>query len=235
MRATALLWSVIIIMASLGCQSIQRPEAEQQPKRVIVFGVDDTGSYKLWNQAKNMALQVIQQLQPGDIFYCRRINEASYLDDSIIFRLELPCVDNANIDNPFDRRSKRLLRSRMGQINRIKREAYEKMAAILPTNAGRTDINGFFAAAMDRFSVASKEYQRVLIIASDLQENVNYNVELDLKGVQVLVLGFQTTEDPAETQRLKNKWIETFTRAGVGKVLFLSPEESFRAHYLQGA
>jgi len=86
-----------IWIALLGCETTKtedsakkKTEPKEKPARVIVMAIDDTGSYSLWDQAKNIACGIIMQLDPGDIFYFRRITAASYTDDCTVFRLELP-------------------------------------------------------------------------------------------------------------------------------------------------
>ena len=57
---------------------------------------------------------------------------------------------------------------------------------------------------------------------------------LDLSGVQVAVFGFQTSKDPRETQRLKNRWLEKFIKYGASKVVFLPAEENFSIDAFRG-
>ena len=218
-----------------GCQSTDakqevkaKVEAKKEPKRVIVMGFDSTGSYHLFDKAKNIGIQIIRELKPEDIFYYRRIDGASYLDNCTIFRLELPPLPkNRGNENPFDRKSKNLHRLQVYQINSLKEEAIKRLNSVNSINANRTDVTGFLAAAADRFSIAPKQSQRVLIIASDLEDNIGYNINLDFSDVYVAVLGFQNSKDPRNTRRLKDKWTKKFMRAGVKKVIFLGAEEIF--------
>ena len=93
------------------------------------------------------------------------------------------------------------------------------------TNAKYTDIYGFLAAAKDRFDLAPKNYQKVLIIASDLKDNVRNNVELELSNVSVAVIGFQAEKDPGKTKKHKERWISILSNAGASRVYFIPIEE----------
>jgi hypothetical protein len=225
------LYVSIIIFFLLGCQDKNTEQAvtnaKPEPSRIIVLGIDETGSYKLWAQIKNTTISIIQQLKPGDVFYFRRITDASYLDTCTIFRLELPVIEESKNDNPFDRKAKNVRGAQVGRINSLKNEACQRLSAVQFTNAKRTDIYGFLAASSDRFALAPKDFKRILVIASDLKDNVGYKVKLDLSGVVVAVIGFQTSKDPGETHRLKQDWIKKLTDAGAVRVIFLSVEEKF--------
>ncbi|MBN2032712.1 MAG: hypothetical protein JW836_05500, partial [Deltaproteobacteria bacterium] len=61
-------------------------------KLVVVFGLDETGSYSFREKSIAVASRVISDLKPGDVFYARRITHSSYNDDCNIFRLNLPEV-----------------------------------------------------------------------------------------------------------------------------------------------
>jgi len=242
-RLNILLCTLLFTLVFFGCQGIKEEnsskskiEPKQELKRIVVLGIDETGSYGLWEQAKSMVVRIIEQLRPGDIFYCRSITDASYLDKYTIFRLEIPFIEETENENPFDRKSKNLHRSQVFQNNLLKREACSRLAAVRYTNAKKTDIYGFLSAASDRFNLAPKGSQRILIVASDLKDNVGYSkIKLDLSGVQVAIIGFQSSKDPIKTRRLKNKWIKRLTQAGAVKVVFLSVEEKLTMDLFQGA
>ena len=234
------LYVIIFTLLLLGCQdtkteqvSTTKEESEPRPGRIIVLGIDETGSYRLWPQVKNIAAIIIQQLEPGDIFYFRRITDVSYLDSCTIFRLELPAIEEIKNDNPFDRKSKKRKSSQIIRINLLKKEALKRLAAVEFTNAGHTDIYGFLAATSDRFGLAPKSFHRICIIASDLKDNIGYKAKLDLSGGHIAVIGFQSSKDPAKTQRLKEYWVKKLTDAGAVRVVFLSIEERFSINHFQ--
>lgn len=204
-----------------------KSNSEGKPKNVIVVGIDESGSYKLWNPVKKTIMSLIRQLEPGDILYLRRINAASYLDDCIIFRLEIPKLTGPKNINPFNRKEKIYRASLIKHINLLKEEACQRFSQVKFTNSKYTDIYGFLAAASDRFNLAPKKSQRILLIASDLKDNVGQKAKYDLTDTYVAVIGFQSSKNPAETRKHKEHWTQKFTAAGAEKVIFLSVEEKF--------
>ena len=234
--------SFIVISAFLilGCQGDEANAAagasqqDQTARCIVVFGIDDTGSYGLWEKAKSIACQIVSQLQPGDAFNCRRITDSSYLDSSLIFRLELPLMEEKESNNPYDRKAKNLREQQLSWIRAIKGQACSRLSGLKPANSRRTDIYGFVAAAADRFALAPKDYKRILILASDLEDNVGYQPKLNLAGARAAVLGFQSSKDPVRTQRLKETWTRKFTEAGAARVIFLPLEEKFNLVQFKG-
>jgi len=208
-------------------------EKKQAVPCIVVFGIDDTGSYGLWEQAKNIACRIVDQLQPGDIFNCRGITDSSYLDTCLIIKLEMPLVEPES-KNPYDRRTKNLRSQQLSWIKTIKGQAHNRLSSLKRTNSKRTDIYGFVAAAADRFALAPKEYKRILILASDLEDNVGYQPKVNLASAQVAVLGFQSSKDPVRTQQVKQGWIKRLTEAGATRVVFLPLEEKFNLDQFKG-
>ena len=225
---------IITLAFMLGCQGQKQASekiSQPRPRRLIIIGIDETGSYKLREQAKKLIAGVINELEPGDILYLRRINDSSYLDGCTIFRLELPTLQKPATENPFDRKAKRLRKAQMFHISSLKNQAIQRLADIKFKVAKHTDIYGFLAASNDRFNLAPQDFQKILIIASDLKDNVHYKVDLGLSGVYVAVVGFQNSKDPKESRNLKGKWAKRFMQSGAAKVMFLSIEEKFSVEH----
>ena len=225
---------ISIIALVFGCQDKEQAnEKIPAPKhrRVFIIGIDESGSYKLREQAKKLIARVINELEPGDILYLRRINDSSYLNNCSIFRLELPVLRNPATENPFDRKAKRLRKAHIFHIHSLKNQAIQRLADIKFKIAKHTDIYGFLAASNDRFNLAPKDYQKILIIASDLKDNVRYKVDLGLPGAYVAVVGFQNSKNPKESRNLKGQWTKEFMQFGAAKVMFLSIEEKFSAEH----
>jgi hypothetical protein len=233
-------FTFIVTFLILSCQSdkaeadAQSAETRHAVRAVVVFGIDDTGSYGLWEQAKSIACRVVDQLQPGDILNCRRITDSSYLDTCLILKLAMPLIEELGNNNPFDRKAKRVMRQQDSGIKALKREACNRLSGLRSTNSKRTDIYGFVAAAADRFALAPKEHKRILILASDLEDNVGYQPKMNLAGAQVAVLGFQSSKDPVKTQRVKQSWTKRFTEAGATRIVFLPLEEKFNLDQFKG-
>ena len=124
---------LILAVALFGCQNSQaeekgkvKPGPKRDPRKVIVMGIDDTGSYDLWDRAKNIVSQIILQLQPRDIFYLRRITDESYIDECAIFRLEIPRAKKTGTHNPFDRKAKRMKKAFKLRVQAMKRQAIQR-------------------------------------------------------------------------------------------------------------
>ena len=200
--------------------------------RVIVMGLDDTGSYRLWGAAKQIAGNIVRQMQPGDIFYLRRITDASYINEATVFRLELPQIPTATTDNPFDRVAKKRRKAAALKIRGLKIQALKQIAALKSIGADKTDIQGFLTVASEKFALQGTGCRRFVIIASDLQDNVKYSPELNLDNSQVFVVGFQPLQDPKKTQKFKKYWIEYFGKLGANRIRFTRADEKIRLDQL---
>jgi len=204
----------------------------QHKPRVIVMGMDATGSYAIWEQAKAIAIRVIYHLQPGDILYLRKITDKSYSHSCHVLRLELPGRDAPDHHNPFDRRAKRERKAAIVENLSRKKAAIEMVKALRSANAPHTDILGFLAVATEKFEVTGQGFDKFVVMATDLQDNVNYQPELNLAGAHTAVLGFQPMADPAATRKFKTQWSEYLKKAGASRTTFLRAEEPFNLNDL---
>ena len=227
---------LVFVLASLsacqGTEAGQETLTQHQSKqdthhRLIIMGQDGSGSYELWDQAKQIAQQIITQLNPGDIFYLRTITQTSYTDDSTVFRLELPQLPDDENHNPFDRRQKLRRKVYVLRSQALKKDARQRIDELKPIGAKKTDVYGFLAVASEKLAMNTTATERIVIIASDLRDNVRYRPELDLSAAHIAVVGFQAMKDPRQTQQLKNRWQTVFSKAGATKVNFIRTEEQF--------
>lgn len=205
----------------------EEPAAKKELEKIVIMAIDDTASYGLWNEAKNIACQIINQLKPGDLFYLRKITDESYSDGSFLFRLELPRLPESNYDNPFDQKAKKLKKLFEYRVLTLKAEAMKRITAVQPSQAGQTDIFGFLSIAAEKFQIVNYKYKRLICIASDMQENVGrYKPEIDLSGTYIAIVGFQPMKDPQKTQSFKEDWIKTFQKAGAVQTVFIRADET---------
>ena len=79
------------------------------------------------------------------------------------------------------------------------------MMKLKAIKATKTDFKGFLAVASEKFALQGTERHRLLIIASDLQDNVNYAPQLTFTDVRIAVVGFQPLPDPLKTQKLQKQ------------------------------
>lgn len=220
-------WKLFIVLIILSL-SLSASTVYADKSRVIVMGIDSTGSYDLWEEAKNLACSVVSQLKPGDIFYLRTITDKSFLDECSVFRLELPNIELPDTDNPFDRKARKQKRLILYQLNQIKSQAAAKIMKLNNVGAKYTDISGFLAAASDKFARYSKDRLPILIIASDLLDNIRYKPEINLYKAQVEIVCFEVFKDPQKTYNFMSKWRVSFKKMKANDTRFIRSDERFR-------
>lgn len=194
-------------------------------KKVIIYGIDETGSYAFRAQANSIAREIIKVLEPGDVLYIRRITEKSYDDSCAIFRLEIPAVV-APVSNKFDKKARYRRRQMLRKVELIKAKAAKFISEVKPVNAPRTDIWGFLAAAADRIAY-DRNQQDVdvkIVIASDMQDNCHLNPSMDLQGAEVIIAGFESGSDPEKACKIKTAWQKKLKDKKAGPVSFLPPD-----------
>lgn len=191
-------------------------------KKLVFFGLDGTGSYSFQKQAMDLAKKVIQQLEPGDVFYMRRITENSFTDNGALFRLTIP----ESLDKPaneFNAKAKyRWIKSKQ-RVQQVKAKAIAYLKKIEPMKAKKTDIWGFFAAVADRFQVydqTSQKFNRKIIIASDMQDNCYRKTDLNLMEAVVSIVGFESGKSPKKARKLKKFWVDALTDCQAKSVKF---------------
>ncbi len=190
--------------------------------RVVVVGLDETGSYANRDRALVLLGQVIEQLSPDDVLYLRRITEASYADACSVFRLVVPPLP-ARSANAFDRRSKAAHKKALNDVESVKARAIAYLAKeYQPAKAKKTDIHGFIAAAADRLAMHAGAERKVVILASDMVDNVDHRPEkCDLAGAEVFIMGFEAGTDPRKARKLRDGWTAILDSAGAGRVSWL--------------
>jgi len=195
-------------------------------KKVIIYGIDETGSYAFRAQANSIARDIIKVLEPGDVLYVRRITEKSYNDSCAIFRLEIPAVV-APVSNKFDKKARYRRRQMLRKVELIKARAAKVISEVKPVKAPRTDIWGFLAAAADRIAYDRNHQKDVdvkIVIASDMQDNCHLNPSMDLQEAQVIIAGFESGSDPEKACKIKTAWQKKLKDKKAGSVSFLPPD-----------
>lgn len=201
------------------------PEAAITPPRFIVFGIDRSGSYDFVKVGLDAAARTIAKAEPGDTVIVRWISDTSFLNQELATRIELPNMTLADCSsNVFDSRCRRERSAQDAELDRLKRAHMTRLLALKPPSAGHTDIFGFLQAASDAFSEVPAEAERLLYLATDLKDNVGYEVVPNLAGVRVRVFALQTEADPEGTLRLRKRWAERFTGYGADDITFTTSE-----------
>lgn len=192
--------------------------------RAIVFGLDETGSYAFREKALSIAREVIAGMQPGDVFYFRRITEASYQDNCAVFRLELPAIGEPPT-NRFNPKAQRQWQREVNRVRDLKRRAVEALGQVQSLKAKMTDIWGFMAAAADRLAFeAPMGRLPMVVVTSDMKDNVRFQSNLDLAGAEVLIAGYEVDKDPNKTLKFKESWSKALMGCNAATVTFLPPD-----------
>lgn len=210
---------LIVLAAVIGTSSLALA------KSLVIFGLDDTGSYGLRAKGVQVGNMILDGLRDGDVLYARRITNKSFHDSASIFRLEVPVVGSAPT-NRFNRVARRAWEKRIQQARTVKAQAKGILSGLKPVKAPRTDIWGFLAACEARFLAeeGGSATAKRIIIASDMKDNVKRKVHLDLQGADILIVGFESGVDPEATQKLQAAWIDSLLKANAGNVRFLPPD-----------
>jgi hypothetical protein len=187
---------------------------------VIVFGIDETGSYEYRHKAIVAAQTVISRLQPGDIFFLRRITDSSYQDKASVLTLELPALSEPP-RNRYDSRARAAWRRKSDVIEQFKAKTIDYLATLASQKCSKTDIWGFFAASAERLQLCEQAENKAIFIASDLRDNCALTADFDLLGAEVIVIGYAAGEKATETLTFRKQWTEAILSKGASAVLFV--------------
>lgn len=230
MRVAKLIATLIIAPASFtGCDRLAAEEesVEQRAPRVVLCGIDRTGSYSFPKIGLRYCAERIHEMEAGDSLVVRWISGASYGHQDFVLRVDIPNLELPNCEqNPWNLRCRELRVAAEQQIHHIKSEAIAELLAQRPQIALRTDIYGFWASAGDLFSSAPENAERIVYAATDMVDNVRLNIQPDISGARVSIGAIQTGNDPAATWQLLETWKERLLEWGVEEVSFRMLEAS---------
>lgn len=185
--------------------------------RVVVCGVDRSRSYEHPERALERCAIEIERARPGDRVAVYLIGANSYLSDAQIASVEIPRIPGCDPDNPFDP----VCRQRQTQLEaRVKRATASALRALRPRPSHATDLWGFVAVAAEQFAAAGDSTaERVLLMATDLEDTVAYDVQPDLSGVQIEIFGYQPhTADPARAREQQERWFQRLRDLGASSI-----------------
>lgn len=211
--------------------AVQAPQAAKtaQAPRMVVFGVDRTERYEVMTKpALALAEQALLQAAPGDELVFRWISDRSYRSDELIVLVKLPEVPR--VRNQFDPREKTLAHGAMNRLRAEVQRGLQALRAQAPSSGtSSTDLYGFITSAAEHFSLAPSGLRKVLVIASDMEDNRRYNIRPNLSGVevQIYLLVIEKQPDPAQFAQLKARWARYFLEhCGAARVDFLPVKRS---------
>lgn len=101
------------------------------------------------------------------------------------------------------------------------------LQALAPDQDGSTDINGCFQAAQDHFSHAPNGAQKVIVVASDLQDTVTGKPQpFRISGARVLIINFKCDEAAQCMADTKPTWDSALVHDGASSVQFYDPADT---------
>ncbi|MEW6418374.1 MAG: hypothetical protein AB1480_09670 [Nitrospirota bacterium] len=217
---------IIILMiffstiSAIGCDfKKSRAESAEVKPVVCVINIDRTGSYQFLNKAKEITINIIKRLPDGSRVYVRWITEDSNSDRASIVSAIIP--DTRRPKNPFDVKAKEMHKVLMAKKLHIQRQIINAINSAKSPMARRTDIYGALYAAGERFGNAS-DMPPLLILLSDMEDNVGNQYSINLKGADVRILGYQVS---SKEEGRKRKWSEYLRSAGASNVRFSHIDE----------
>lgn len=200
--------------------------------RLFFFGLDETGSYGLRDASlRFVETLILKEMEGGDTFVGRRIGEKSYLDTPENFLLPrpltIPDIGNAP-RNRFNVAAQQKFKKQLRKVTLLRYSAVKYIRELEPVGAKKTDVLGFLAACADRMELAHGYEERIIMIASDMQDNVRRKVKLDLRGAQVIILAFEGGADPEKTKQFRKKWVTRLMEMKASSVVYLAPDQELQ-------
>ncbi len=201
------------LLTACGSKSTAAKQVSHNP-RMVVLGIDRTGSYALRDQALPMAAKFfLVNAQPGDTWIFRWIERHSYSD-----RAAIPIGENggsavtilmlpAKPANPFDKRAKLSYLVQLRKVVALKKKVGDRLKSLKPPPVEGTDIWSFFKKAEDLKPTD-------IVAFTDLGDTMRREVPLNLQGVRVWILGFQSGQNPKEAAKRKEYWRKVLAKAG---------------------
>lgn len=184
-----------------------------------VVYVDGTGSYTYLEKAKATIVKFISGLPGGSKVYVRWISEDSLSDKNAIVSAILPGMNKPK--NSFDLKERQRYALSRKKDAQIKVQMGQVIAAAASPRAKMTDIYGALYGAGIRFS-ANPGLAPVLVLLTDMSDNVKKDYTVSLAGAEVMVMDFQVGSDDA---KVRASWTEYLTKAGAQDVRFLGLDE----------
>lgn len=220
-RLLSLLLCLTLAVLS-GCTTRQGSAASAkavEPPVCAVIAVDGTGSYEYLEKAKATIVKVIQGLPAGSKVYVRWITEDSVSDKNAIVSAVLP--DMGKPKNTFDLKERQRYAIMQKKAAQIKAQIDKVITAAVSPKAKMTDIYGALYSAGIRFS-ANPNLTPVLILLTDMDDNVKKAYPVALCDAAVMIMDFQVGTDDA---KVRTTWTEYLTKAGAQSVQFMSLDE----------
>lgn len=207
-----------------------------QTTLAIDISVDGTGSYaKALPFVAAETERVCLLLEPGDQLTVRWITDRSYSSAAVVTMVSRPAAAKASrLQNPF-------LAAKARTAEQSQASGWQAGCAAIRElrnrpRAARTDVTGAVLAAAGSLKAAPQAVRRVMVIASDLDENVAAGrVGFDLAGVTVVLLAPESsTGSVSQLQRRVERWAGLFSSMNADTVLVVPPGMPLSLDALRG-
>lgn len=217
-----------------------------RPALVVTVCLDRTPSYdrSYFDDAKNMLADAIQQRaasgQLGATIYVTLIGHNSYAPNATVRTVVIPATPwstaSSTSGNVFNggvvRETATAAAATAAALSNQAAQQVQPDVAFLrslnPPTDGPTDILGCVSRASERFQSAPSAAQKLLILATDLQEAGAQQSDRSrpLAGVSVKVIEWKC-DDAASCDTLKSTWHDEFvTRDQAASVSYFDPAET---------
>lgn len=205
---------------------------EVAPLYVLLILIDRSGSVQDGSQDQLPRVQadaanLVQRLPPATLILGRYISAQSYRDTESFLAEAIaaePSALDCVVTNPFDPGQKRrcqLAERRHRAQSQCVEQARKRIAAVFlsltPARAQRTDIWGGIAAASEIFSTYPASVHKMIILYSDIADNVRTPLPehlVGLEGVEVVVRTARTGGDPREISQRVTAFGDRLSRWG---------------------
>jgi hypothetical protein len=212
----------IFLLPSIGCEfkKTKLESAEVKPLACFI-AIDGTGSYRFMNKAKEIVINIIRGLPDGSHVYVRWITDDSVSDRAAIVSAIIP--DTKKPINPFDVKARELHKALTAKKIQIQRQIINVVMNAKSPRSERTDIYGTIYAAAERFNNVP-DMPHLLILLSDMEDNVGNQYSVNLKDTDIRILGYQVS---SKEEGRKKKWVDYFSSIGARNVRFSHIDEPY--------
>lgn len=237
------LTSVVLISGFLaGCAAPSRaalqpatptaiPESPCSAPRRVIVGLDRSGSYTLVRTALEVAAQLVERSAcPGDMWFLRWIEADSYPTAAAIRTISFaqmpprPQPPGSPVERAQYFQQLALWQATASKFAQQKREAGRLLRQDAVTTSDRTDIVGFLVKADELLANTPTGVPGVIIMATDLEDNVGQLGPYDLRGAAVLVVAFEGTS-AQRTRELRQAWEQQLTAAHASTIVYRDATE----------
>lgn len=209
------------------CSDLQSKTEVRNLVAILVDRTDSFWSKRNQDAIRNEAPNVARQLPEATLILGRFISEDSWSDSEMFLQDVVPQLPPPiECANPFDEKclkEKRHRKSLAGCLEEARHRVADKLLRFSPQKRSlKTDIFGGIAAISELMAAYPKNLRKVVILISDLVDNVGIPLPPKLPGFEgskVLVMT-ANTKGPQRVAELKAIFTQRFSGWGAARVVF---------------